>query len=369
MANVNTNSQAPKVTDPKLLKVISRVAREMELSIEKVAANHAQPKEFPLPANPDATERLLAARFKALPQELKTKAGATAMGRINAPAAARQQQLGDLAQVNLKAGVAIGEQVRALPLPGDMKLTGADLTRISRANVAVVSTAGVAVAGAGSILPGTIGPVLPKLTKLEMRIHRVRCVDETGGFAERFGNDEIDLGGIGVDETGDTHAIAKFRAGSNFDDGEQVNFSPPRSFTTFDLTEGTAFPKSYFATLVLSESDPGGGLPTFVNQLVQKVKDKVKAAVLAAAGGIIGTSGGPIGVAIGIAIGAVLDKVFALLARIWADDIFPPVTASVNIASLTARWPGGKTDSPESIATFKGHGGHYEVTYDWRMFA
>ena len=368
MANVNTNTQGNKVTDPKLLKVISRVAREMELSIEKVAANHAQPKEFPLPANPNSTESILAARFKALPQELKTKAGATAMGRINAPAAARQQQLGDLAKVNLKAGVAISEQVRALPLPGDLKLTRADLTRINSANVAVAGAAGVAVAGAGAggILPGTIiGPVLPKLTKLEMRIHRVKCVDETGGFFERFGNDEIDLGGIGVDETGDTHAIAKFRAGSNFDDGEQVNFSPPRSFTTFDLTEGKVFPKSYFVTLLLAESDPGGGLPTFVNRLAQKVRDKVKTAVIAAAGDI----GGPIGVAIGIAINAVLDKVFDLLARIWADDIFPAVTASVNIASLTARWPGGKTDSPEGVATFKGHGGHYQVTYDWRMFA
>lgn len=234
----------------------------------------------------------------------------------------------------------------------------------------MASTAGVAVAGAvaGGISPGIIGPILPKLTKLEMRIHKVRCVDETGGFFERFGNDEIDLGGIGVDETGDTHAIAKFRAGSNFDDGEQVNFSPPRSFTTFDLRKGTAFPKSYFVTLVLAESDPGGGLPTFVNQLVQKVKDKVRTAIIAAVG-TLGASGGPIGVAIGLAVGAVLDRVFALLARIWADDIFPAVTASVSIASLTARWPGGKTDSPESIATFKGHGGHYQVTYDWRMFA
>jgi hypothetical protein len=375
MAEVNTNSQVSEVADPKLRKVLARVAQEMELSIEKVAANHAKPKEFPLPADANSTERILAARFKALPQELKTKAGATALGRINSPAAARKQQFGDLAAVNLKASVAVGEQVRAMAMPAALKLTGADLTKMTGANVAVAEAAGANVALAGAtgvsgILPGTIGAVLPKLTKLELRIHRVKCVEETGtGPFSDVGNDEIDLGGVGVDETGDTHAISKFRVGSNFDDGEHVNFSPPRSFTTFDLTEGTAFPKSYFVTLVLSEADAGGGLSSFINSLVQKVKEKVREAIIKALGGVLGTSGGPVGTIIGIAVASVLNKVFDLLLRIWSDDIFPPVTASVSIASLTARWPGGKTDSPESIATFRGHGGHYRVAYDWRMFA
>jgi len=371
MPDLNTNSQADKVTDPKLLKVIARVAREMELSIEKVAANHAKPTEFPLPDKPDSTEQILAARFKALPQEFKTKAGAKAMGRINAPVAARKEQLGDLAAVNLKARVAIGEQVRAMPMPGALKLTGEDLKKITKAHVGVAGAAGanVALAGAGAaaVLPGAIGATLPKLTKLEMRIHRVKCVDETGsGPFGNIGNDEIDLGGSAVDETGDVHAIAKFRVGSNFDSGEHVDFTPPRSFTTFDLREGTAFPKSYFVTLVLAEVD-AGGLSSFINKLVQKVKEKVRASILAAAGGVLGTSGGPIGIAIGIAVGTVLDKVFDFLGRLWGDDIFPPVTASVSVASLTARWPGGQTDSPEGVATFKGHGGHYRVAYDWRM--
>jgi hypothetical protein len=370
MTDVNINSQADKVTDPKLLKVIARVTREMELSIEKVAANHAKPTEFPLPDKPNSTEQILAARFKALPQEFKIKAGAKAMGRINAPPAARKEQLGDLAAVNLKAGVAIGEQVRAMPMPQALKLTGADLIKISRAHVGVAGAAGVnvALAGAGvaGILPGAIGATLPKLTKLEMRIHRVKCVDETGsGPFGNIGNDEIDLGGSAVDETGDVHTIPKFRVGSNFDSGEAVDF-PPRLFTTFDLREGTAFPKSYFVTLVLAEVD-AGGLSSFINKLVQKVKEKVRAALVKALGGLLGTSGGPVGILIGIAAGEVINRVFDFLGRLWGDDIFPPVTASVSIASLTARWPGGKTDSTEGVATFKGHGGHYRVAYDWRM--
>ena len=348
MANVITNSQDSEIADPKLRKLLVRVAREMELSIEKVAANHAKPSEFPLPSDPEATERVLAARFNTLPKDVKDRAGSRVLGRINLPAAARQRRFGDLAAVNLKAGAAIGAQVRDLPMPAALKFTRDHLATI----VSQLST----------------GATRPRLTKLEFRIHRVRCLDETGGWTERLGNDEIDLGGNAVDETGDTHTIAKFRAGSNFDDGEQVVFSPPRSFTVFDLTEGTAYPKSYFVTLVLAEADMGG-LSEFLNNLVQKVKEKVIAALTAALGGAIGSSGGPVGAIIGAAVGFVVGKVFDLLKSAWEDDIFKPVTASVNITSLNAQWPGGKTDSLEAIAIFEGHGGKYEVTYDWRMFA
>jgi len=351
MADIITNSQVSEIADPKLRKVFMRVANEVKLNIEKVTANHAKPNEFPLPPDPNSTERILAARFNALPRELKDRAGATVLGRINAPAAVRQRHFGDLAAVNLKAGVAIEAQVRDMPLPADLKLTREHLTGIT-----------------GLINHDVITkPTRPSLTKLEFRIHKVKCLDETGGWAERFGNDEIDLGGTTVDETGDTHTITKFRVGSNFDDGEQVAFSPPRSFTVFNLTEGTAYPKAYFVTLVLAEVDMGG-LSEFLNNLLVKVKERVTAALIAAFGAL-GSSGGPVGAIIGAGVGFVVGKVFDWLKSVWSDDVFKPVTASVNITSLNAQWPGGRTDSPEAIATFEGHGGKYEVTYDWHMFA
>ena len=54
---------------------------------------------------------------------------------------------------------------------------------------------------------------------------------------------------------------------------------------------------------------------------------------------------------------------------IWEDDVFTPVTDSVNIPSLNHHWPGGKTDSPERFFTFEGHGGKYLVKCDWRLYA
>jgi len=213
--------------------------------------------------------------------------------------------------------------------------------------------------------------LIPQQTtnKLELRIHKVKCLDETDGFlGSEAGDDEIDLGGTTVDESGDTKKVNPFRVGSDFDDGEQKVYSPPKQFTWFNLTEGTAFPKSYFVTLVLAEADMGG-LPDFLNQLLNWVKAKVTTALTAALGGAIGASGGPVGAIIGAVVGAIAGLVFALFKSIWEDDIFKPATVSVSIPSLTARWPGNKTDSPESVITYTGHGGKYQVTYDWRLFA
>lgn len=350
MANIITNSEVSEIANPKLRNLLLRVAREMELSIEKVAANHAKPNDFPLPTDPNSTERILAARFSSLPKTVKDRAGSRSLDRLNASREVRLQRFGDLANVNLKTNASIGSQVKMLPLPTELKLTLGQLT--------------------GGVSGLAVNPVLPesRMTKLEFRLHKVKCLDETGGFfAEKIGNDEIDLGGNSVDETGDTKNIPHFRVGSNFDDGEQVVFSPPRQFTRFALTEGTNFPKSYFVTMVLAEIDQGG-LSEFQLRLLSKVKAKVIAS-LTAAGVAIGASGGPAGAIIGAAVGFIVGKVFDLIQRIWEDDIFQPVTVRVDIPSLNAKFLGGKTDSPEAIATFSAHDGKYQVTYDWRVFA
>jgi hypothetical protein len=357
VSNINTNSEVGEIADPKLRKLLMRVVREMELSVERVGANHAKPNDFPLPADLNSTEHILAARFKSLPKTAKDRAGSKALESLNAPPEVRLKRFGDLAKVNLKSNSSVGSQVKNLPLPSGLNFTLEELT----GGVTNGVTGGVSALAVNPVpVPGS------KATKLEFRLHKVKCVDETGRFS--IGSDEIDMGGTAVDETGDTHAIAKFRVGSDFDTGEQVTFSPPRQFTRFALTEGTEFPKSYFVTMVLAEIDHGG-FPDFLSKLLTKIKEKVIATLAAAVGGTLGVSGGPIGVAIGTAVGFIVGKIFELIGRLWGDDVFPPRTVKVSIPSLTAKWPGGKSDSPEGIATFIGHGGKYEVTYDWRMFA
>jgi hypothetical protein len=72
---------------------------------------------------------------------------------------------------------------------------------------------------------------------------------------------------------------------------------------------------------------------------------------------------------IAAAVSFVVDKVFQFLADVIGDDVFKPVTASISIQSLTQRFAGGKTDCPDGVATFRGHGGEYKIVYDWRLYA
>jgi len=354
MSGLITTSQVTELTDPKLQKIAERIALEAELAVEKVAASFAHPAEYPLASDEKSIERILESRFTALPQTTKEAATARAINRINAPAAERAARYGDLASVDLRTATAIDAQVQALPFPPELTLS-ADYFG-SRTN-------------AHEQAP--VSPVLRRQlthTQLELRIHKVRCVDETSGLAgSEAGDDEIYLGGSTVDESGDTEKVEPFLVRDDFDDGEEQTYAPPKQFAAFDLTEGTEFPKSYFATLVLAEVD-NGGLPEILDKLLTWVKEKVTTALTALLGGLIGASGGPIGAAIGAVIGAAVNEIVKFIKEIWEDDPFKPATVRTDIPSLDAMWEGDTTDSPEGVITYTGHGGEYQVTYDWRIF-
>lgn len=349
-----TMSQVTELNDPKLQKIALRIVREAELAIEKVAANHKQAAKFPVSISKASFEGILKTRFAKLPQVKKDNASAKAQSAINLPAATRKKRLGDLSGIDLSVETAVDVQAKSIALPASLKFSATEIASIFPAGTLA--------------LPISTGIAAPVTNKLELRIHKVRCVDETGGWLAEHGNDdEIDLGGTTVDETGDTKKVTKFRVGSSFDDGEEKSYSPPRRFTFFNLTEGTAFPKYYYVTLVLAESDMGD-LPDFLSTLLDLIKQKVKEKLIEA-GAQVDTSIPAIGAIIGAAIGYIVDRVFDYLRMIWEDEVFQPITVFVKIPSLTTRWPVGRTDSPEQTVVFKGHGGEYRLTYDWRLYA
>lgn len=340
-----TTSEVVELNDPKLLKIATRIVREAELSADKVAANFKQPAKFPLSNDPETFENLLKARFSALPESAKETAAQTAAGRLNASVAVRKNLFGDLAGVDLSSNKSVDEQVKAIALPAALKFSSIEATALT----SVIAAAAPAAGG---------------IKKLELRIHKVKCVDETGSWWQEIGNDdEIDLAGTSVDGLGNAKAVNPFRVGSSFDDGESKLYSPPRSFTVFNVLEGSTFPKQYIVTLVLSEAD-GGGFNGFINKLFQLVKDKVTAAIIAA--------GLPLGPAIAALIANVvsyvIDRLISKFISWWKDDVFAPKTLTIRIPSLTATW-NGSTDSPERVIEFRGHNGHYQLTYDWRLFA
>jgi hypothetical protein len=356
MSDIITMSEVAEIADPKVKAIAKRVLKELQLEAEKAVAHHAEPTTYPLSNDPDSGEQLFLSRFNQLNQTKRRIAVIKVMDSVKAPDSERKKFYGDLAAVNLRLSTTVEQQARKLTLPASIKFPMSHLISLSQTPGQVLVT-------------HSIEGLTPQQTtdNLELRIHKVKCVDETN--PEFWGDDEIALGGVAVDETGDTHKISQFLVGSSFDDGEQKTYSPPKRFTSFNLREGDKFPKTYCVTLALSEKDMGG-FADFLNKLWSKVKEKVLALVAAAVGGAIGTAVVPgLGTIVGAAVGWALGKLVDWLIGLFGDDVFKPITVCVNIPSLNARWPGGKTDSPEGVLTYKAFGGTYQLTFDWRLFA
>ena len=355
-----TTSQTSELTDPKLRAIGKRVLRMLQLEAEKAVAHHAEPANFPI--DPNSAEQIFLARFKELTPTKQKAATEKTMFSVKSPEATRAQFYGDLSKVDLHKNTAVEAQVNALGLPATLKLPESHLRSLTQLHGQILeSHLAAAVAAAGEIAPANI------TNKLELRIHKVKCVDETD--PEFWGDDEISLGGTTVDESGDVSKVSVFVVKNDFDDGEQQIYSPPKRFTSFNLMGGTTFPKSYFVTLVLAETDMGSHFADFISKLSEKVKAKVLQLVAAAVGAAIGSTVPGIGTIVGAVTGWVMANVFEYLKGLFGDDVFKPVTVSINIPSLNTRWSGGKTDSPEGVVTFKGYGGTYQLTYDWRLFA
>lgn len=204
--------------------------------------------------------------------------------------------------------------------------------------------------------------------KLGFRLLKLHCIDETNGaFGTEFGSDEISIGGSVIDTYGNVKKVDKVNLGK-YNDGTWSDW-PPFVFHELSVnqTDGI-WPKTVLVTLVLVEVD-SGGYTNFLNKLVAKlqpfVKDKLKKALV----GVGGIEGGPLGVALGVIAGEiaayVVDKVFAEIKSWWNDDLFKPLTVSVQIPGPAALFPGGAYETPDTYFWVKGHGGHYEYWGDF----
>ncbi|BCS33775.1 hypothetical protein TBR22_A30020 [Luteitalea sp. TBR-22] len=343
-------SNTVDLTHPKVRAVAKRVLHTFLIASERAVASEAEPATYKIPSQANSAEQIFRSRFLALEPSVRQAATARVMPLVKAPKSTREQHFGDLGGLDLRLATPIVDVVKNLPFPATLKFPIGELHGLH------VPT---------DLLHVGLVPQ-QSLHHLEMRIHKVRCVDECN--PEWAGDDEIALGGSDTDETGDTRKLSEFRVGNSFDDGDEKVYSPPKVFTSFNMLEGSEWPKSYFVTMVLAEKDMGG-LGDFLNKLVDAVKGHLLEALTTAVGGAIGSALGPLGAIIGAALGWVVGRIFEWLKSWWSDDVFPPQTVSVTLDSLASRWSGGATDSPQYVARFAAHGGTYDVTYDWRLAA
>ena len=93
------------------------------------------------------------------------------------------------------------------------------------------------------------------------------------------------------DETGDTTRINDFKVG-DFSDGDVKTYTPMKRLQTFNVSEGTAYPKSYFVNLILNEADQGNFSET-MEKVYKKIQNEVSERLAAALGAQVGAVGWP----------------------------------------------------------------------------
>ena len=205
------------------------------------------------------------------------------------------------------------------------------------------------------------------MNNITLRIHSVRCVDETGGsFQERFGNDEISLGGFGVDANLTPTKVAPFDVYANFDDRDTKNYSPPLSFVTLNLAGQSEWPKSCGVGFLLFERDNGGriGATDKVFAELSKKLEEEKAKQAANKGANLAAIPWTV-------IAAEVWKyigpwVKQTIRNAIDDDMFPLRIVEVTIPSPDFNWGGSNTSSTSTV-DFRDHSGIYELTYDWQL--
>jgi hypothetical protein len=184
---------------------------------------------------------------------------------------------------------------------------------------------------------------------LEVLVMRVRCVDETNGFGgSELGSDEIELGGFGIGP-----AVAPRVAHiprtvlGDYDDGTVRTYSPPVGLALLPLGNDTEYPKRFFVTLLLVESD-GGDFTAFLTDVIDEVQKFLDsnwveiAAFLAA---------GVAGAVYAYLYTWIASKILSIISWLWTDDHFPEQAFEIAVQS-----PDGPSNGGEYTVRFTGPG-------------
>lgn len=388
--------------DPDIASVANRAEKFIVLALDKAVANSIDPKRFPIKKG--TLEDLLLQRLKRIPaanpkrHETRTdmlkeqgrrianaqrrwKERYATTGRLKPQGPQTVSYFGSLAnQVRLDSNKPIADQ-----LPRDYFFGESPrLTERMRHLVKPLNNALPASRDAYTWLGNLTGvwdqlsSGAPPKTRLEILIKEVICIDETDGFVgTETGADEIKLGGTKVDPCAVVSKIAAEKVKDFEQDGETKTYPPPdyKLFADFSLQDQGAWPRAFFATFVLGETDMGG-LGAFLSELVDRVKVKLAAELAAALGPeaalvlstvIPGVVAAAIAIALMVVVFAVVIVVFDAIKKWWEDDVFKPQTVMVSIDSLAAAndldWV---SQDLWGCINFLGHGGHYLLRYSAR---
>jgi hypothetical protein len=203
-----------------------------------------------------------------------------------------------------------------------------------------------------------------------LQIKNVYCNDETGGWwIEKFGgSDEIDMGGVAINDRGQSQVIPAFRVGC-FDDGTNRVYNPAERCTVFALDN--TYPNFYTVFIGLTEKDYGNGFVSFLSRLHAAVKSEVASILAKIAARLASTLGGLLGGKVAEIIGAlairILDAIIRWIKGWFGDDVFEPRIVALRLPNSTYDFPGAGNRSADQRVVFSGHSGTYTVYYYWEL--
>lgn len=356
------------VLDSDLIAVLQPLVTKWELAAARVAAAASDPNSFPLPQQDGGRtpEELLQVRFNKLPNSVQAVASSRALVDLRNPMTLQRVQRFGL----------------NFPAPHGQVVFPQGSVETSHAPVKGVLSGQQVNARA----PGWLDDIfdrIPKLppippsngpfskTKLDLKLVRIRCLDETDGFlGSEAGMDEIEIGGSAIDPTkidpakpdvgyGDAATtVPAFRVQWKFNDGTAHDWPNKHLFHSFDVSTLNEYPSTYFVTMIMAEIDRGD-FSDGLDAILKGVEKEAVEYLTAAIGGAIGTGAGPLGTAIGLGVGYAVGKVFEYIRGLFDDKVFDPVTLQLTIPSAN---PASQTIA--NRARFRGPG-HYLVACEW----
>jgi hypothetical protein len=206
----------------------------------------------------------------------------------------------------------------------------------------------------------------------ELRIINVRCVDETeheGVFpfeGEGIANDAMRLKALFMTEDSNAQLTElrtpMFDLGSNYQDGTTIGME--LRVGTVDVLAAQTFPVAVNVALFLIEEDYFGdisGIEGAISGYAEAAK--VTHGLLSTIVGLFPGASSKIASGIG-KIASVVEPLIAGLVLSGGNDLFPPQDISLLLPSFDVTL--APTDV-RGIIDFVGHGGHYQLTYEWHV--
>jgi hypothetical protein len=356
-----------KPTDPVIMNLADILIKTAQLSAEKATGHLVDPASYPMPAKEDALENIMLRQFSRLGRKAQRKLTQTTFPKLQLPSDERYKLYGSLASVNYQLSVPISDQIRVLRPLLEKELAAAQIKDMEIfPNLHINDFAD----------PSSGNQSTPMYNYLINQIRKVTCIDETNeGIWGEIGKDEIHLAGAVTDDQGNIFGVKRFKVG-DFDDGTVKEYEPAKEFVRFDLTANNIWPKVFTVSYLLAEVDDGGfdeiakaiilALAEKGKEILEEYVDEIASVIGMAIGGAIGNV---VGAAIGAALGWAIGKIIGLIdLGDFSDEVFEPYSIAIVVPSGDASW---NTTTPSksdlSIASFKGHGGEYELTYFWQL--